>query len=63
LSISASVSLALSLLEEKIGNMARLCKYALLSPRLSLRNIVKMLGKFAWAIQAITFAQAEGNSL
>jgi hypothetical protein len=63
LSISASVSLALSLLEEKIGNMARLCKYALLSPRLSLRNIVKMLGKFAWAIQAITFAQAHYRAL
>ena len=61
--IADSVSLAISLLKKKVGNILRLCKDALILPYVFLRNIVKLLGNFAWAIQAIPFAQAHYRAL
>jgi hypothetical protein len=45
--IADSVSLAISLLKKKVGNILRLCKDALILPHLFLRDIVKLLGNFA----------------
>ena len=61
--IADSVSLAISLLKKKVGNILRLCKDALILAHLFLRDIVKLLGNFAWAIQAIPFAQAHYRAL
>jgi ribonuclease HI len=55
--------LSLSLLEEKVASIVNLCEAALKTSLVSLRDIAKLLGNFAWAIQAIPFAQAHYRSL
>ena len=61
--IADSVSLALSLLDEKVLCIIRLCETALKSSQICLRDIAKLLGNFTWAIQAIPFAQAHYRAL
>jgi hypothetical protein len=55
--------LSLSLLEEKVASIVNLCEVALKATLVSLRDIAKLLGNFARAIQAIPFAQAHYRSL
>jgi hypothetical protein len=53
-----SEKFSLSLLPKKISEIVRLCEKALDAGTISLRDIAKILGNFAWAVQAIPFAQA-----
>ena len=61
--IADSFSLALSLLDEKVLCIIRLCETALKSSQICLRDIAKLLGNFTWAIQAIPFAQDHYRAL
>lgn len=61
--IADSVALSLSLLGDKVSSIIKLCEQALKLTYLTLRDIAKLLGNYAWAIQAIPFAQAHYRSL
>ena len=53
-----SENLSLSLLSKKVEEIKKLCTEALRAHSVALRDIARILGNFAWAIQAIPFAQA-----
>jgi hypothetical protein len=52
-----SLSLSLSLLPRKVQQIEKICREAGAATSVSLREIAKILGNLAWAIQAIPFAQ------
>lgn len=53
-----SVPMSFSLTEKKVADVKRLCKEALRSNKISLRETAKILGNFNWAAPAVRFAQA-----
>ena len=52
-----STKLSFALPQEKMDQVLKLCKKALGSKDITLRDISKILGNFAWAIHSIPFAQ------
>jgi hypothetical protein len=58
-----SSALSLSLLPRKTHQIIEMCRKALASKSVSLREISKILGNLAWAIQAIPFAQGHYRCL
>ncbi len=52
-----STKLSFALPQEKMDQVLKLCKKALGSKDIALRDISKILGNFAWAIHSIPFAQ------
>ena len=58
-----SSTLSLSLLPRKGHQIVEMCRKALASKSVSLREISKILGNLAWAIQALPFAQGNYGCL
>ncbi|KAI9565167.1 hypothetical protein GHT06_008943 [Daphnia sinensis] len=58
-----SVSLSLSLLPRKVQHIEKICREAGVATSISLRDIAKILGNLAWAIQAIPFAQGHNRCI
>ena len=58
-----SKELSLSLLPKKVDQIIEICHKARSSAVVSLREVAKILGNLAWAIQAIPFAQGHYRAL
>ncbi len=58
-----SINLTLSLPTKKLEEIKSLCIKALSQSQLSLRDLARILGQFAWATPSIPFAQAHFRSL
>lgn len=58
-----SNKLSLSLRDDKILSIRKLCNEILDSKFTSLREIAKILGNFVWAVQAVPYAQSHYRAL
>lgn len=58
-----SLTMSLTLKEEKLLQIQQLCDNALKAKEINLRALAKILGNLAWAVQAVPYAQAHYRGL